>query len=52
MPILYKRYIDYSHFTGANFAGMQQPFNPAFFAQQNQGNDWQNPHGAKRQRPE
>jgi len=33
---------------------MQQPFNPAFFAGQNQqaGGDWQNPHGAKRPRGE
>ncbi|KAH8759749.1 hypothetical protein BGZ57DRAFT_614595 [Hyaloscypha finlandica] len=35
------------------FQGMQPHFNPAFF-QQNQpaGGDWQNPHGAKRPRPE
>ncbi|RDL36068.1 putative rrm-containing protein [Venustampulla echinocandica] len=35
------------------FGGMQPHFNPAFF-QQNQaaGGDWQNPHGAKRPRPE
>lgn len=33
--------------------GFQPHFNPAFF-QQNQaaGGDWQNPHGAKRPRPE
>ncbi|KAL3420206.1 RRM domain-containing protein [Phlyctema vagabunda] len=36
-----------------NFPGLQPHFNPAFF-QQNQaaGGDWQNPHGAKRPRPE
>jgi len=35
------------------FQGLQPHFNPAFF-QQNQaaGGDWQNPHGAKRPRPE
>ncbi|KAK2629699.1 hypothetical protein QTJ16_000519 [Diplocarpon rosae] len=39
---------------GVGFQGMQQPhFNPAFFPQnQAAGGDWQNPHGAKRQRPE
>jgi hypothetical protein len=40
--------------TGAGgFQGLQPHFNPAFF-QQNQaaGGDWQNPHGAKRPRPE
>ncbi|TAQ85489.1 hypothetical protein B7494_g6185 [Chlorociboria aeruginascens] len=38
---------------GGGFQGMQPHFNPAFF-QQNQatGGDWQNPHGAKRPRPE
>jgi len=38
---------------GPGFTGMQPHFNPAFF-QQNQagGGDWQNPHGAKRPRPE
>ncbi|EHK97251.1 putative Cleavage and polyadenylation specificity factor subunit 6 [Glarea lozoyensis 74030] len=38
---------------GGGFGGMQPHFNPAFF-QQNQaaGGDWQNPHGAKRPRPE
>lgn len=38
--------------TGAGFQGMQQQFNPTFFQQQSPANDWQNPHGAKRQRPE
>ncbi|CZT04988.1 hypothetical protein WAI453_007542 [Rhynchosporium graminicola] len=39
---------------GGGFQGMQQPhFNPAFFPQnQAAGGDWQNPHGAKRPRPE
>lgn len=39
---------------GANgFQGMQPHFNPAFFPQnQAAGGDWQNPHGAKRPRPE
>jgi hypothetical protein len=39
--------------TGAGFQGLQPHFNPAFF-QPNQpvGGDWQNPHGAKRPRPE
>ena len=38
---------------GGGFQGLQPHFNPAFF-QQNQaaGGDWQNPHGAKRARPE
>ncbi|KAM3064964.1 hypothetical protein ACMFMF_011579 [Clarireedia jacksonii] len=38
---------------GNGFQSMQPHFNPAFF-QQNQtaGGDWQNPHGAKRPRPE
>ncbi|KAG0650494.1 hypothetical protein D0Z07_3115 [Hyphodiscus hymeniophilus] len=35
------------------FQGMQPHFNPAFFPQnQAGGGDWQNPHGAKRPRPE
>jgi hypothetical protein len=35
------------------FQGMQPHFNPAFFPQnQTGGGDWQNPHGAKRPRPE
>ncbi|KAF4630580.1 hypothetical protein G7Y89_g7549 [Cudoniella acicularis] len=35
------------------FNGMQPHFNPAFFQQgQAAGGDWQNPHGAKRPRPE
>ncbi|KFY11958.1 hypothetical protein V492_04174 [Pseudogymnoascus sp. VKM F-4246] len=38
---------------GAGFPGMQPHFNPAFFPQnQATGGDWQNPHGAKRPRPE
>jgi len=38
---------------GPGFQNLQPHFNPAFF-QQNQaaGGDWQNPHGAKRARPE
>lgn len=42
------------HSTGAGgFQGMQPHFNPAFFPQnQAGGGDWQNPHGAKRPRPE
>ncbi|UQC89164.1 RRM domain-containing protein [Colletotrichum lupini] len=35
------------------FQGMPQQFNPAFFGgNQGGGNDWGNPHGAKRPRPE
>ncbi|KAJ0385069.1 hypothetical protein COL922a_007130 [Colletotrichum nupharicola] len=35
------------------FHGMPQQFNPAFFGgNQGGGNDWGNPHGAKRPRPE
>ncbi|KAI9740117.1 MAG: hypothetical protein M1818_004868 [Claussenomyces sp. TS43310] len=43
-----------SQHAGTGFQGMQPHFNPAFFQQQSQagGNDWQNPHGAKRPRPE
>lgn len=38
---------------GGGFNGMQPHFNPAFFPQnQAAGGDWQNPHGAKRPRPE
>ncbi|KFZ20741.1 hypothetical protein V502_03020 [Pseudogymnoascus sp. VKM F-4520 (FW-2644)] len=38
---------------GAGFPGMQPHFNPAFFPQnQATGGDWQNPHGAKRPRPD
>ncbi|KAJ8058537.1 hypothetical protein OCU04_012718 [Sclerotinia nivalis] len=38
---------------GNGFQPMQPHFNPAFFQQnQNAGGDWQNPHGAKRPRPE
>lgn len=38
---------------GGGFNGMQPHFNPAFFPQnQAAGADWQNPHGAKRPRPE
>jgi hypothetical protein len=38
---------------GGGFNGMQPHFNPAFFPQnQPAGGDWQNPHGAKRPRPE
>jgi hypothetical protein len=42
------------HSTGAGgFQGMQPHFNPVFFPQnQAGGGDWQNPHGAKRPRPE
>jgi hypothetical protein len=43
----------YPHTTGAGgFQGMQPHFNPAFFPQNQAGGDWQNPHGAKRPRPE
>lgn len=39
---------------GAGFGGNPQQFNPAFFQGNQGGNDgsWQNPHGAKRPRPE
>jgi len=38
---------------GGGFNGMKPHFNPAFFPQnQPAGGDWQNPHGAKRPRPE
>ncbi|KAA8576032.1 hypothetical protein EYC84_006195 [Monilinia fructicola] len=38
---------------GNGFQPMQPHFNPAFFQQnQSAGGDWQNPHGAKRPRPE
>lgn len=38
---------------GGGFPAMQPHFNPAFFPQnQGGGGDWQNPHGAKRPRPE
>ncbi|KAF9872243.1 putative RRM domain-containing protein [Colletotrichum karsti] len=39
--------------SGLGFHGMPQQFNPAFFGgNQGGGNDWGNPHGAKRPRPE
>lgn len=34
------------------FQGQMPHFNPAFFQQNQSGGDWQNPHGAKRPRPE
>ncbi|KAI9050361.1 hypothetical protein LZ554_005527 [Drepanopeziza brunnea f. sp. 'monogermtubi'] len=34
------------------FPGMQQQFGPSFFPHNSVGGDWQNPHGAKRPRPE
>ncbi|KAH8661947.1 hypothetical protein BX600DRAFT_512835 [Xylariales sp. PMI_506] len=34
------------------FNGMQPHFNPNFFGNQSGGNEWQNPHGAKRPRGE
>jgi hypothetical protein len=39
--------------TGGGFQGLQPHFNPAFFQPNHaSGGDWQNPHGAKRPRPE
>ncbi len=38
---------------GGGFQPLQPHFNPAFFQQNHaSGGDWQNPHGAKRPRPE